>query len=60
MQSEGLNKMKYQFQVAIAVLVLAVMSLLPASAYAMRGTDAQTYHNRTPRARTPGTHPHHG
>ena len=56
--------MKYQFQVAIAVLVLAVVSLLPASAYAMRGTGArthaQTYHNRTPRARTPGTHPHHG
>jgi hypothetical protein len=56
--------MKYKFQVAIAVLVLAVMSLLPAPAYAARGTGArthaQTYHNRTPRARTHGTHPRHG
>jgi hypothetical protein len=56
--------MKYQLQVAVALLVLTVMSLLPVPAYAARGTGArthaQTYHSRTPRARTPGTHPHHG
>jgi len=56
--------MKYQFQVAIAILVLVGMSLLSVPAYATGGTGArrhtQTYHNRTPRARTRGGQSHHG
>ena len=46
-----------------AFLFLALIALAPASAYAAgatRGahTHSQTYHDRTPRVHTHGSHPH--
>ena len=57
--------MRFQYSGRVCRLwFLAVMSLLPACplTHERSGrahTHTQTYHNRTPRARTHGTHPHH-
>jgi len=55
--------MKLILQVAFASLVFVLGVLVPASAYASRTsneapTRTQTYHDRTPRVHTHGTHSH--
>ncbi len=57
--------MKLHFQITIAFMVLVLTTLVPAYAYAAKAsggarTHSQTYHNRTPTARTHGSHTHRG
>ena len=54
--------MKSRVQTALASLMLMMMSLVPTSAFAARGAGGprahtQTYHDRTPRVHTNGSHP---
>ena len=57
--------MKFPYQVALASLVSILVILAPASAYALKATNgphtrSQTYHDRTPKVHTHGSHtPHH-
>jgi hypothetical protein len=54
--------MKLSLQVAFASVVSVLVALAPASAYARTSNEApthtQTYHDRTPRVHTHGTHSH--
>jgi hypothetical protein len=57
--------MRLNTNLTLAFLLVALMTLVPASAYATRGAGgghprSQTYHDRTPRVRTHGSHPHRG
>jgi hypothetical protein len=57
--------MKQKIQIALATMVVALMGVVPAYAYAghKSGTNrshAQTYHDRTPKAHVHGTHVRHG
>src|ERR1019366_5458251 len=57
--------MKSSLQVAFVSLTLVLMSLTPTHAFALRTSTgaharSQTYHDRTPRVRIHGTHPHRG
>jgi hypothetical protein len=57
--------MRLNTNLTLAFLLVALMSLVPASAYAARGAGgghphSQTYHDRTPRVHPHGSHPHRG
>jgi hypothetical protein len=55
--------MNFNYQVALASLVLILMIFASSSAYALNAsavnhTRSQTYHDRTPRVHIRGSHPH--
>jgi hypothetical protein len=57
--------MKLNIHLTCAFLLVAVMTLVPASAYALGMSDgghphSQTYHDRTPKVHSHGSHPHRG
>jgi hypothetical protein len=57
--------MKLNIHLTRAFLLVAVMTLVPASAYALRMSGgghprSQTYHDRTPKVHKHGSHPHRG
>jgi hypothetical protein len=57
--------MKSLCQVALASVLIALVNFVPAYAYATKNTGtarthSQTYHDRTPKAHTHTSHPHHG
>jgi hypothetical protein len=57
--------MKFPLQTALASLTLILMSLVPAPAFASRTAGgprahSQTYHDRTPKVHTNGSHPRRG
>jgi hypothetical protein len=56
--------MKFTINLTLAFLLVALLAMAPATAYASGKTHArhqrsQTYHDRTPRVHTRGSHPHH-
>ena len=56
--------MKIYVNLTFAFLLVALLALAPASAYASRGSGgghrrSQTYHDRTPKAHRHGSHPRH-
>jgi hypothetical protein len=61
----GEPEMKLNIHLTHAFLLVAVMTLVPASAYALRMSGgghprSQTYHDRTPRVHSHGSHPRRG
>jgi hypothetical protein len=57
--------MKLNIHLTRAFLLIAVLTLVPASAYASGRSGgahprSQTYHDRTPKVHSHGSHPHRG
>jgi hypothetical protein len=57
--------MKLSYSIALASLLAALMTLAPAYGLTARRTSSghphsQTYHDRTPKVHSHGSHPHRG